>query len=620
LVMKDFEDYFVFEGGGANFTQAAILEDISPNYIGSTAPRSITGDFDNDVRPETVFGDFDGDILVYEHGGGNTYTNRLVDTTNLIKSATYITKGDFDGDGIPEFFVAAHASSLRNADFEYDVAHWRLRIFKATGDNQYEVIWEDYLYDIDTDPFNAATAGNLDDDPADELLFTTFPRTYLIDFDGNEMQMAWFRFGDLATHHIIMDLNGNGINEIGIGRGDTTFFWEKDVAYTGPQVVTSVQGRVLGPDRAEITWQASPNATDYGMVHIKDPFSGNTTGPLFPTAATSIIDSSLENGSEYLFFVVARNQMLTPNESPPGTFVVLRPHENNRVDSVVAVSPKQLTVYFSQPVIDRDTDKPLFLLNGTHTPSSIIQAGNPGRKLILGFDQLIPEGMNTLRIDPDFLDAERGILNPADSLQNFRYEPAEDDYLFLTKWEIAGDKEAILFMNYPLDEASALDTANYEISPVGSIRSVAFASEDMDAVRITVNKARFGALGYPISITVTPEVCAINQVCFQENEGNTATFSAFKQDLSEVFVYPNPVRNHDQFDGLRFANLTQIANIRVMSVSGRMVTKLEETDGDGGLEWDMRDRDGRRIKPGIYIYHVTADGVDDFIGKFSVVE
>ncbi|MEM6264196.1 MAG: S8 family serine peptidase, partial [Bacteroidota bacterium] len=68
LVMKDFEDYFVFEGGGANFTQAAILEDISPNYIGSTAPRSITGDFDNDVRPESVFGDFDGDILVYEHG------------------------------------------------------------------------------------------------------------------------------------------------------------------------------------------------------------------------------------------------------------------------------------------------------------------------------------------------------------------------------------------------------------------------------------------------------------------------------------------------------------------------------------------------------------------------
>ncbi|MCB0840938.1 MAG: T9SS type A sorting domain-containing protein, partial [Bacteroidetes bacterium] len=174
--------------------------------------------------------------------------------------------------------------------------------------------------------------------------------------------------------------------------------------------------------------------------------------------------------------------------------------------------------------------------------------------------------------------------------------------------------------NFPLDETSALDTANYTISPYGSITDVEWGSDDMDAVRVTIKDARLGALGYPISIQVD-DVCAINLVCIGE-EGNTATFSSHKNDLSEVFVYPNPARPHELFEGVRFANLTKQAKIRVMTVSGRFVKELEENDGDGGLQWDLRDVERRRVKPGVYIYHVTTDqeGVEDFVGKFSVVE
>ena len=73
---------------------------------------------------------------------------------------------------------------------------------------------------------------------------------------------------------------------------------------------------------------------------------------------------------------------------------------------------------------------------------------------------------------------------------------------------------------------------------------------------------------------------------------------------------------------MRFANLTQQANIKVLTLSGRLVDEMEETDGDGGYTWDMQDQGGKRIKPGVYIYFVETEeeGVEPFMGKFSVVE
>ncbi len=73
---------------------------------------------------------------------------------------------------------------------------------------------------------------------------------------------------------------------------------------------------------------------------------------------------------------------------------------------------------------------------------------------------------------------------------------------------------------------------------------------------------------------------------------------------------------------MRFANLTQTATIRIYTVSGRLVNEIEETDGDGGTTWDMRDQGNRRIVPGIYIYHVWTEdeSIEQYVGKFSVVE
>ncbi|MEZ4827692.1 MAG: S8 family serine peptidase [Bacteroidia bacterium] len=620
LLMKDDVDFYVFERSGNSWSQAAALRDNTPGYLGGISPRAINGDFDGDGNPEVIYGDFDGDIIVYEHKSGNSYADIFQNLTNLTKAGVYLTKGDFDGDGNPEFFVAAHTSSLKNADLEYDTPHWWLRIFKSFENDSFEVVWQDFLYDIDTDSYNAATAGNLDNDIADELVFTTFPRTYILDYNGSDYHWEWFYYGTLATHHVIGDFNGNGVQEVGIGRGDTTFFFEKDVMYTGPAPVGSLRGVVTGKENVRLDWNASSGATGYQVWRIRDPFQNDTATVIGPVTATNFVDSGLDEGQLYLYVLRSLNPGLNPPESGFGNAILIRPHAAPEVDSVKALSASQLEIYFSQEVEDRDTDKSRFVVNDKLTPVGIVRTGDYSKRLILTFTSNFAEGWNTLKIDSTFTDAGLAYISPNSRERSFFYEKSDDESLYLTHWEIASDKEGILYFNFPLEESLALDSANYTLSPVGTISGVEWASDDMDAIKVTIKDARFGSLGYPLSVKVE-NICAINLVCVGE-EGNVATFSSHKDDLSEAFVYPNPAYPHELFEGVRFANLTRQATIEVFTISGRLVNRLEETDGDGGFEWDLRDVERVRIKPGVYIYHIYTEqeGVKAFMGKFSVVE
>jgi hypothetical protein len=148
---------------------------------------------------------------------------------------------------------------------------------------------------------------------------------------------------------------------------------------------------------------------------------------------------------------------------------------------------------------------------------------------------------------------------------------------------------------------------------------VQFADASQSAIVVTVEGAAFGALGYPVSVILRGGT-AQNGAPMMQKSGNVATFSEFKPDNSTAFVYPNPWRKHSEFDGLRFANLTQFATVHVYTAAGRKVVTLQESGGDGGLQWNMIDLWGDRIKPGLYLFRVEAEGVADFVGKFEVLE
>ena len=617
MLFKDFKDYFIFERNGTDWNNATSLPDITGGYQGSIAPKVLVNDFDGDGKTEIMYGDYDGDLIIYEHTTGENYVKVFTDTTNSYKAGEYLAQGDFNGNGKPEFFVATHPlPGLRNADKEYDPSYIRLRIFEATGNNTYEVVWEDLLYDIDTDDYNAATAANIDTDANDELIFTTFPRSYLLEFDGI-YHFTWFYYGSLTTHHIVGDFNGNGVAEFGIGRGDSTEFFEKDFNYQGPLPVTTLEGIVLGHDTTRLTWQAT-NATSYTI--LRGEYVPNTSIPVDSignTSQTTFEDNTATFGKIYVYVLLSINPNLPVTASSYGNPIFLRPHTRNRITAVTALNDKQLQVYFSEKMTDRDSDKTRFLVNAQQAPTSVLATAD--KTLILTFSAPFLAGNNRLQTDTMLLDAELGVLNVNDTTKAFSYIYLPDIQVYLTHWEATSDKEASLYFNYEMNE-NALEIGNYVIAPFGTISSIHWANTEKTAVNVKIDKALLGAVGYEVAITVNGAT-AQNGATIKDGDGNTATFSQNKADLTEVYAYPNPyiASKNTLFQGIHFANLTQKATVSIYTVAGRFVQTVTEIDGNGGVLWDLRDVEGIKVKPGVYLFRATT-GAEVKLGGFTIVE
>ncbi|MBD3287178.1 hypothetical protein GF337_00095 [candidate division KSB1 bacterium] len=113
-------------------------------------------------------------------------------------------------------------------------------------------------------------------------------------------------------------------------------------------------------------------------------------------------------------------------------------------------------------------------------------------------------------------------------------------------------------------------------------------------------------------------------------------------DLDEIVVVPNPFKLHsriaaDQFK-LDFVGVPAKCTIRIYTLNGDLVMKLNHGDGSGAQEWvttyhegyglevkpyQMTNQNMQRIVPGIYIFHVEShveghEG-ETHIGKFVII-
>ena len=89
------------------------------------------------------------------------------------------------------------------------------------------------------------------------------------------------------------------------------------------------------------------------------------------------------------------------------------------------------------------------------------------------------------------------------------------------------------------------------------------------------------------------------------------------------FSIPNifsEFNNEDEYHNyLRFTHLPTQCTIKIYTVSGEYVQKLEHNDMvDGNEYWNLRNRFNQLIAPGLYIYSVEAEG-KKHLGKFAVV-
>ena len=113
--------------------------------------------------------------------------------------------------------------------------------------------------------------------------------------------------------------------------------------------------------------------------------------------------------------------------------------------------------------------------------------------------------------------------------------------------------------------------------------------------------------------------------------------AATSDNLDDVRVYPNPFRQHSQLRGvgeeyrLEFVNIPAKCTIRIYTLAGDFVRKIEHDDGSGDEAWGSRafgdyqvTKYLQYVAPGIYLYHVEShvDGHkgESRVGTFVIIK
>ncbi|EIA10115.1 T9SS type A sorting domain-containing protein [Flavobacterium frigoris] len=89
------------------------------------------------------------------------------------------------------------------------------------------------------------------------------------------------------------------------------------------------------------------------------------------------------------------------------------------------------------------------------------------------------------------------------------------------------------------------------------------------------------------------------------------------EDLSEVYVYPNPVR--PEYEGtVKIAGLIDRANVKITDIEGNLV--YESTSEGGTLEWDTYAFGKYKVASGVYMIFISAnDGVETKVKKVMII-
>jgi hypothetical protein len=107
-----------------------------------------------------------------------------------------------------------------------------------------------------------------------------------------------------------------------------------------------------------------------------------------------------------------------------------------------------------------------------------------------------------------------------------------------------------------------------------------------------------------------------------------------KEQLSKIDVVPNPYlgaavweRRNLNSTGrgerkIDFVNLPNQCTIRIYTITGQLIKTLYKESGflDGTISWNLVTDDGMDAAYGVYVYHVDAPGVGEYIGKFALIK
>lgn len=584
------------------------------NYNG--VPHCLVEDFDGDGRMEILLGDSDGDLYMYERQPSGFVVN-WTDSLPLLDSIEWTAAGDFDGDGFAEFVVGSHSDPSLNSEHSYDARHWYYRIYDRSGDNQYTQVadYRFFGYESSKDHPSGVSSGDVDRDGRDEILICAYPDFYIAEWSPDNSYPLTFYASDIECNSpMVLDSNHDGQKEFWLSDGESVRPYTMVGGLTAPPVPVGFTAHPLDGSTVQLSWYEVPGADEYRIYRGTET---NALDSVQTVRAVTWRDTTVMAGRSYWYSVAAVDVEKTPAMSLRTSPWLARPGDQPYLVKAVAENERNVRLFFSEPLSADAKNAAHYRFSGDLGRPSSCGYDQSGQEILLSASKPFPgNGEYTVQAEGLF-DVDHTPLDTTRCRATFSVQVAPAPPYLLSA-ELSADRIIHLTFSEAMVEQDLLDVANYELDNGLTVQAVTLAEHRNTEVLLQFSSAgNLGAFGKKYLVRVR-NIKNLAGVAIQASRGDAIQLVFSKYDLADVYTYPNPFRQGIDLAGITFANLTMEAEVLILTVEGRTLRTLHESNGDGGLVWDGRDEQGHEPAAGIYLYRVRNNSETKW-GKLAIV-
>lgn len=589
------------------FSPIAELGNPTPgrNLLGT--PLVAKGDFNNDGRPDLVFGDSDGDLIFYTTTGENQFT--LLTTVHTDQQdATSLLSALNNGLQGSSLFAGSHSSAELQFEHEFDARHWSVDWF-GLQDNRMVKKWSGRFFGFyslkDFDSGIQAREMN----GRKRLFLSLYPNLYIFKINRNQVLPIWHFSPAQSNTILIEDFDRNGYDEFYFNTGRKIIGYSEEDPYQ-PSAPNPFSATPLDSTRIYLKWQNSSSALSYQI------YRGLRKDSLLYYKAldsSSYVDSGLANETTYFYAIRSIDSTL---DAHVGSF--------SKVDSATTSTPpgltevkvltdRQLQLGFNEEVqFDSETPYSIRLSAARQNAVSVLLLKDH-RHILCGFSKpFLADQTDTVQVQHIY-DVHGVEVDRRFRKLSFKYF-AEDKEPYVAAFDIISRYSIELTFSRSMRKSDLLNTDNYVLQPWGSVQSVQVMDSTNTTIRLQLTKGSMaGSLGQPAYLVLT-HLHSSSGYLLKE----TDTINLFKpvKDLSRLFVYPQPTLPSSE--KVFFARIPENCEINIFNLQGQFIRRLSGQSNFGGMTWNLRDRSGRKVHSGIYLFQAR-HGSDTKIGKIVIV-
>jgi hypothetical protein len=538
--------------------------------------------------------------------------------TQFIGSAAYITAGDYDDDNIDELAVL-----LRSIE-EVDIApFYRLLVFNLVGGNL-NILYDQAFLDAATEfssafqrSENSVRFADLDNDLVDELIVFMFPYSYIFKNKSGINKIISYKENINSNSIFVGDININGVPEVAFPTSEDIKFYEFEIS-TITSTPYNLNGYSVDSTRIHLTWSRSVD--QYYVYRGTDP---NNLVLVDSSFTNEFTDQQLSSNTFYYYGIKAFDLLNPTPLSNLSSVIEVYSHTPGKVVNVIATSSTTVLVNFTEKMNNTIENLQAFNLAGVGIPNSVAPANQYA--YLLTFRVPLPVGENQITIQN--LKDLYGSPIPS-KIDTFIVDPdIVQQEFFVTSFNVENPYLVKVEFNFDVDETSALNTSNYIFDPDNRASEVTVDQTNKKIIYINLKGQKpVGSIGreYVLQIQDVRSSMATGNIKINSGAGSYLVLTGFANDLSDVYVYPNPAEIRTRETNITFANLPQLARITIWNLDGIKVAEVEEKDGNGGAQYNLKDLSGDFLSSGVYIYRIVMldeldNEKDEKIGKFAVV-